>query len=296
MKQRSSFRENLPALCLSIIVLIFLFSCKKETVKGNGTSPGSFQASPFSLNARPIGLSPHFKGFYEYLPEGYSTDAAGTKYPLLIFFHGGGEIGSDSASLFQVLKHGPLKHVKSGSFSTRFTVNGRSYKFIILAPQFTSAEDSYPDEVDMIIEYAKRNYKVDPSRIYLTGLSVGGGICWNYVGKNSNYSKKIAAMVSTAAYINESRNEFKIDAGKGQHIASSNLPIWSTHNSGDNICPLSWITNAHALLKNSNPAFSPSPKLTLFNASIHEGWTRTYDPSFKENNLNIYEWLLQYQR
>lgn len=101
-------------------------------------------------------------------------------------------------------------------------------------------------------------------------------------------------MVPIAAYINETRSEFKIDAAKAQIIASSHLPIWSTHNSNDPTCPLSWINNAYSLLKSFNP--DPLPKLTVFNSSLHEGWTQTYDPSFKENNLNIYQWMLQYHR
>jgi hypothetical protein len=28
----------------------------------------------------------------------------------------------------------------------------------------------------------------------------------------------------------------------------------------------------------------------------HDAWTQTYNPNFKENGLNIYEWMLQYQR
>jgi len=283
---------------MTIILLLVIGSCQKEKLVTTTTSTNSqtniSTPSPYSLQPRAIALSNHCKGFYEYLPEGYVTDPPGTTYPLLIFFHGGGEIGQDSSSLVYLLKHGPLKLVYAGSFPTSFKVNGTTYKFIIIAPQFTSSDNTYPYEVDRIIEYAKQNYKVDASRIYLTGLSFGGGICWNYVGNNINYARKIAAMVPVAAYINETRSEFKIDAAKAQIIASSHLPIWSTHNSGDPTCPLSWINNAYTLLKNSRA--DPLPKLTVFNSSLHEGWTQSYDPSFKENNLNLYEWMLQYHR
>lgn len=273
------------------IALILLFGCKKEK-QSSIVEP----ASPYSLTAKPVKISAHCNGFYEYLPEGYQTDASTTKYPLLIFIHGGGEAGSDSASLSGLLINGPLKFVKNGTMPKSFTVKNHTFRFVILAPQFFNADDPYSDEVEKFIEYAKQHYRVDASRIYLTGLSFGGGVCWNYVGKSFANARRIAAMVPIGAYINEARDEFKIDPAKAHIIASSNLAIWSTHNKGDDTCPLDWVTNAYDLLENSTPPLIPVPKLTVFNAIHHEGWTVTYDPTFKENGMNIYEWMLQFHR
>lgn len=290
MRNASAFRKLL--FLQSIITILLVISCKKETA--NTPPSNNPNASPQSLTPKPIKVSNHINGYYEYLPEGYSTDGAGAKYPLLIFFHGGAEMGQDSAFLNRLLVHGPLKFIQNGTFPTSFTVNNKTYKFIIIAPQFTSTEDPYPGEIDQLIEYAKQTYKVDQSRIFLTGLSFGGGVAWNYVGKNADYARKIAAMVPIAAYISELRDEFHINPGKAQIIANSNLAVWSTHNRGDNICPLSWTANAHNLVKTPKP--NPLPRLTIFNANVHEGWTQTYDPSFKENEMNIYEWMLQFHR
>ncbi|MBO9684012.1 MAG: hypothetical protein J7502_15320 [Flavisolibacter sp.] len=290
MKSTSLLRK--PFSQWIIFSLIFISACKKEATKNPSSNDPN--ASPYSLTPKPIKIASHINGYYEYLPQGYSTDPAGTKYPLLIVFHGGAEMGQDSTELSKLLRHGPLKFVKNGTLPVAFTVNGKVYKFIIVAPQFSSTEDAYPGEVDQLIEYAKQNYKVDNSRIYLTGLSFGGGVSWNYPGKNASYAKKIAAIVPVAAYISELREEFHINPGKAQIIANSNLPVWSTHNRGDNICPLSWTVNAQNLLKTFKE--NPLPRLTVFNANVHEGWTLTYDPAFKENGMNIYEWMLQYHR
>jgi predicted peptidase len=286
--------KRLFIICHGLALLTFVYSCKKQTSDGSNQNPAN--QSPLSLTAKATRLSAHCNGFYEYLPEGYITSSSGSKYPLLIFFHGAGEIGSDSTELIKVLKNGPLKHASNGTLPPSFTVNNTTYRFIIIAPQLTSSDNSFPGEVDDIIEFAKRSYKVDPSRIYLTGLSFGAGVCWNYVAANANYAHKIAAVVATASYINEARNEFKIDNGKAHVIAASNLPIWATHNERDNVCPVSWVINADSLVKKSNPSGKHLPKLTLFNEYGHEGWTQTYDPNFRENNLNIYQWMLQYHR
>ena len=280
--------------CFVTIVLAFLFGCNKQKPLDIIQTTGP--QSPYTLQPKGIALSEHCKSYYEYLPEGYTTSSSNSKYPLMIFIHGAGEVGTDSAALTFLLKNGPLKHVKNGSFPTSFSLNKQTYKFIIIAPQFTSGDSPYPDEMDKIIEYAKKNYRVDASRIYMTGLSFGGAVCWNYVGASPVYARKIAAMVAIGAYLNEFRSEFAIDAVKAKSIASSNVPIWSTHNKGDDHSALVWVTDAYKLLNNYRPSMVPSPKLTIFDADGHEGWTTTYDPSFKENNMNIYQWMLQYHR
>ncbi len=40
------------------------------------------------------------------------------------------------------------------------------------------------------IEYAKANYRVDVSRIYMTGISLGAGCVWDYAVENVAYAKK----------------------------------------------------------------------------------------------------------
>jgi hypothetical protein len=37
-------------------------------------------------------------------------------------------------------------------------------------------------------------------------------------------------------------------------------------------------------------------KKTIFLVNGHDAWTTTYDPSYKENGLNVYEWMLQFSR
>jgi hypothetical protein len=92
-------------ICTSLLLVIF-FACKKENLPDNtSTNPGG--QTSYSLTPKAIGLTTHCKGFYEYLPEGYSA-TGNVNYPLLVFFHGGGEIGFDSTDLYKVLKNGPL--------------------------------------------------------------------------------------------------------------------------------------------------------------------------------------------
>lgn len=225
-------------------------------------------------------------GFYEYLPKGYES---GTQtYPVIIFMHGIGEIGNgSSAALPAVLRNGTPKQIAQGIFPDSFVVNGQSFKFIVISPQFTQIP--WGLDIDNIITYAIRNYRVDPTRVYLTGLSMGGGIVWDYASYSADYASRVAAIVPIAGA--STPNSYKCNV-----LAASNVPVWATHNIGD---PTVTVTNTtgYVLGMNTNlPLPNPLAKQTLFVGTGHDAWTQTYNFSFTENGMNVYQWMLQYKR
>ncbi len=235
---------------------------------------------------RYIQMSEKTSAFYEYLPQGYPE--AGQKYPLLLFVHGYGETGpGTAASLPLVLRHGPPKLIAAGSFPTSFTVNNQTHKFIVISPQFIGFPSV--NDINNSLNYLIANYAVDINRIYLTGLSMGGAAAWYYPGYNQYFANRIAATVPICGATDASPSY-------ANNIALANLPVWATHNSGDPTVSVN-VTNTLVSYINTNPS-PPNPlaKKTIFLSSSHDAWTQTYSPSFKENGLNIYEWMLQYQR
>jgi predicted peptidase len=77
-------------------------------------------------------------------------------------------------------------------------------------------------------------------------------------------------------------------------IAAHNLPVWAFHNLDD---PLSDVHSAEQfvnLIKEHSPLVSP--RLTIFDVYGHDAWTTALNPSYRENGMNIYEWMLQYSR
>lgn len=237
---------------------------------------------------RYISMIPHTNAYYEYVPEGYPE--ANRKYPLLIFLHGSGEAGpGTAASLPAVLRNGPPKLINEGRFPKSFTVNNVNYKFIIISPQFT--EWPTEDDVDNVINYLIAHYPVDINRVYLTGLSMGGGTVWNYSGNDMNHAIRIAGIVPVcgAGYPYSSH---------ARTMAAANLPVWATHNSIDNTVPPSYTIDYINLINSAPVPPTPLAKKTIFTVSSnnHDAWTRTYDTSFRENGLNVYEWMLQYKR
>lgn len=237
-----------------------------------------------TLTARTIAIDSNCHGFYEYLPADY--DAA-KKYPVIIFLHGMGELGNGGTDLPKVLRHGLPKLLADSLFPESFQVGGKHYRFIVFAPQFLHWP--WPGTIEKIIDYAVNHYAVNKSRIYLTGLSMGGGATWECVGNSTRYAKKIAAIVPVCG-------ASLADSIKAKRIAAANLPVWATHNQGDPVVTVAY-TEKYIRYINAAPRPPAQPaRETIFPESGHDAWTKTYDPHFTENGMNIYEWMLSHRR
>lgn len=235
---------------------------------------------------RYIAMTSKTSGYYEYLPEGYKADGT-VVYPLILFIHGNGERGSgDSADLARMIESGLPKVMSDPGFPASFTVGGKMYRFIVIAPQFHPRPTVA--DVDDVLSYVLAHYPVDEERIYLTGFSMGGGSCWDYAGSGPALVNKLAALVPVSG-------SGIPDTFKTRNIAAANLPVWATHNDSDVTVPSS-TTDTYIEYINRPPAPNPIAKKTIFHSRSYNAWAATYDPAFKEANLNVFEWMLQYRR
>ncbi|MFZ1528570.1 MAG: T9SS type A sorting domain-containing protein [Ferruginibacter sp.] len=234
---------------------------------------------------------PISNGYYEYLPEGYWNNASET-FPLIVFIPGLGELGNGTTDLWKVLSYGPTNQIASGTFPTSFSVNGQTYRFIVITPQFTA--NPWTGHFNTFLDYVVSHYKVDINRIYLSGFSMGGGTCWAYAGENSTYANRIAAIVPTAG-------AWQPSLSICQTMAAANLPILAFHNSGDNIVPAYWtdffVDNTNQVSLPPNP---PAKKI-IFNSNSHSTG-EAFSLTLNNNNQygfpgnNVYEWMLQFRR
>ena len=206
----------------------------------------------------------------------------------MVFIHGLGELGNGGTDLPKVLANGPPKLINNGLFPASFTVNSQQFSFIVISPQFIDWPG--PLDAEAVINYAVQHYRVDSNRIYLTGLSMGGGVVWDYAGDNSVYAHRLAAIVpiSGASYPDPT--------GRCRVMAAANLPVWATHNLNDPTVP-SWYTIDYVNgINNAVPPPTPRAKMSIFNASGHDAWSKTYDPNWVDSGMNVYQWMLLNQR
>ena len=179
------------------------------------------------------------------------------KFPLLIFLHGSGERGTD---LSIVKNHSPFTYqnlIKS--------------PVALLAPQCPSDIWWNTTAVYQLINEIISKYNIDKSRIYLTGLSMGGWGTWKLA---EEHPELFAAIAPVCAPVDRTM-VYDVEKLK-------NLPIRIYHGALDDVVlPVNAIEIYQELKK-----INTNSDLTLFSNDNHNSWDSTYsDPKF-------YEWLL----
>jgi poly(3-hydroxybutyrate) depolymerase len=249
------------------------------------------QQTPKSI---PLTGFPTSLGYLEYLPPGY--DDATENFPVLIFLHGGGEEGDGSPGQLERVKvWGPPRHIDDGH-NMCFDVNDEQTCFIVISPQIVSSVFKWPSFLQILIDHILEgpdNYKADPNRIYLTGLSRGGNGVYSFA---SNYfynrPNTLAAIAPISAWSD--------DYDAGCLISSRQIPAWAFHGKKDTVIPYAYGLNAFNSVQYCT---TPSPTAEMIfttydnvDGQYHDAWIPAYDPSHKYHNPNLYEWLLLHTR
>jgi predicted peptidase len=190
-----------------------------------------------------------------FLPEGY--DSSDKKWPLILFLHGGGERGTD------------VEKVKATGLP-KLLETKTDLPFVVISPQ--SPRGWNTDRLNALMDEVLAIYKVDPDRVYLTGLSMGGAGSWEL---GTTYPERFAAIAPIC--------------GGGDPAQASRLkgvPVWAFHGAKDKTVP---VARTEAMIKALKEA-GCDPKLTIYPEAGHDAWTETY------NNPELYKWLLEQKR
>lgn len=292
----NSMRKTLVFLIIALIVAGTISSCRKSVLPGGGTpapapppppEPEIVETDPAVLTGITKNLSTNLQGYYEAIPARYAeTDK---KYPLVIYFHGGGQYGNGSSDLAKVLMLGTPKLLAEKKLPPAFTSGGENYSFIYVIPQFVRSPNN--DDLDALMKEIAGKYRIDSSRLYLVGFSLGARSSTDY----ASYKPGLFAAIESFGGLPDV-NEYL--HAKCASMVKAKLPIWHFHNRDDSAWSYSLATRYIDTLNSLSPAIPP--KFTTFDVgegkSHHDCWTRTADPAYKEDGLNIYEWLLQYRR
>ena len=196
-----------------------------------------------------------------YLPEGYDPADTETKWPVIFFFHGIGEIGDN---LERLLPYGPLRYINKGG----------KLDAIVIAPQCPGDSHWADDnrEVNKLVNFVPQmteQYNIDTDRMYLTGLSMGGRCTW----------KLALAMPETfaaIAVICGRTNTYEFET-------IQNMPVWMFHGVQDSTVDFS---NINKILEKLAEKEHRYYKVTALPHGNHEIWHTIYD------NPEVYEWLL----
>lgn len=218
-------------------------------------------------------------GYLEYLPADYHSNS--NKYPVVFFLHGNGERGVNSTDpsviddyINRVTLHGPPKWVK----------NGTQFPFILISPQLKSNVSNWNTTYIMeVINHCKTYLRIDEKRIYVTGLSLGGGGTWV---SSQDQPKLFAAVAPVCGGYNST--------SKACGIAAENLPVWAFHGDKDTVVPLSRSENMVNAINACSPTPSPLAKLSIYPGVAHNAWDNAYRPDNTIHTPNVYQWLLSH--
>jgi predicted peptidase len=195
-----------------------------------------------------------------YLPEHYGRNDA--KLPLILFLHGSGERGNLNA----LRNFGPV----------RVSQQQRGFPFIVLAP--LCPKGKWWTDVDVtqsvmaLLETVSETYLVDPDRIYLTGLSMGGFGVWNLA---EQYPDRWAALAPVCG-------------GGNPYLAQRvrHIPTRIFHGQNDRSVPVGMAKQMAAVLK----SVGGRVELFVYPDLGHQCWKPTYD------NPKLYQWFLSHGR
>lgn len=179
---------------------MFRFADKKKAVV---KAPSGI---PTGFLDKVVETSSGLRRYVVYVPYDYDPKE---KWPVILFLHGAGERGDD----------GLAQSAVGIGQAVRFHPD--RFPAIVVMPQCPKDVwwDSCLDHVDLALEQTLAEYNTDRSRVYLTGLSMGGYATWIYGAMKTD---TFAALMPICG------------GGKVEDAAAlAKLPIWAFHGGAD---------------------------------------------------------------
>lgn len=197
-----------------------------------------------------------------FVPQGYTRDK---EWPCIVFLHGAGERGDDGALQTKV------------GLAPAIRQREKTFPFLAVFPQCKSGGRWLADSPDgqramAMLGEVQKEFRVDASRVHLTGLSLGGMGTWSLGMK---YPERWAALVPVCG---------RGDAAQVDRI--KNLPIWCFHGDADRAVS---VEGSRAMIQALQTA-GAKPRYTEYPGVGHNSWDAAYGTD------ELYTWLLEQRR
>jgi predicted esterase len=204
------------------------------------------------------------------------TDDSDRQFPLIVWLHGLGEGGDDNVS--------QLHYVST--FITPAPWHAGRWPFFVLALQCPKENPSWCegdlalDEGNLpvlarVLEATLDTYPIDRDRVYLTGVSDGGGGCWRFASWRPDL---FAAVAPLSGGIFEPTSE--------EIVALTQMPVWVFNCTADGASPIDEVRQMVEILKTAGANIH----LSEIPIASHDSWT----PAFADYGLR--DWLLAQRR
>ncbi|MBX7255405.1 MAG: dienelactone hydrolase family protein [Candidatus Hydrogenedentes bacterium] len=248
-----------PLVSCGVVVLGALMALGCATTQSKERCNVSSKMTPTGFLNKTMTVDGNTRNYVVYVPSDYDP---GKKWPMVVFLHGMGERGRDG--LLQT-------EVGIGSAIRR---QASLYPCIVVMPQCpgdTVWLNAF-QHIDVAMEQTLKEYSIDSSRIYLTGLSMGGYGSWAY---GALHNDVFAAIIPICG------------GGKVSDApALAKVPIWAFHGGADSVVkPLASQSMVQAVKEaGGNIQYTEYPGVD------HNSWDQTY------RDLDVVKWLLSQKK
>ena len=206
------------------------------------------------------------RGRLDYLLFTPQRATGGRRPPLILFLHGSEERGRD---LELVKRHG----------MPRVVADDPAFPSVVVSPQCPAGArwHQYLCTLGALLDDVVARCGVDPDRVYLTGLSMGGYGTWHLAAR---YPDRFAAIAPICGGGLRS-------LGFPEKVrVLRKVPVWAFHGARDQNVPVEETQRLVDELR----ACGGDVRLTIYPDAGHDSWTRTYaDP-------RLFEWMLAQRR
>lgn len=201
-----------------------------------------------------------------FVPEHWSADES---WPVVLFLHGAGERGSDGVR--QMDRGLPQRIRELGDFPA-----------VVVMPQCRErtwwGAPAMEAQTFRALESAMKEFKGDPDRVYLTGLSLGGYGVWAFGYK---FPEKFAALAPVCGGVAPSRRipappwhpaAVAPDDPYRETASRIDAPVWVFHGDADRTVPVTESRRLTEALK----AAGKTVRYTEYPGVGHSSWDEAY--------------------
>jgi putative esterase len=277
------------------LITLLLFSCTKNVDDKQSSTPlSSVQVSNAMIDSTqtmgrqfiitvPTGdfTYPVSKALL-WLPKNYST--TNKKFPLIINLYGQGQNGY---KLDKMIVGHTMSEVIADGFDPKAknSVDGKTYQFMVFSPQCPVAWGWSAPQIKVMLQTLEDSFRVDKKRIYLTGFSSGGWGLWSCITDDTILCSKFAAISPMSSAPGDHPEQIT-------NVGKYGIACWNI--CGDLDADYSVAVDNTDSINAHKP---PIPaKLETLPGVRHVAWVYGYNPTFRPEGKNLYEWLIQYHK
>ena len=218
----------------------------------------------------------HHGRYLVYLPQAYGDDPQRV-WPTIVYLHTRTEWGDD------------LERLKTNGLTEYLTRH--ELDAIVVAPQTPQGQSWQPAFIDAVMRDAAARYRVDYTRTYLTGASLGAMGAWSTA---IAFPDRFAAFVPISGAIFNDVAALSLGsplAPKSDLVAPlkrlAGLPTWIRYGDADSVVPPPIMARSAALLRDAGGAV----RETVAREGGHDQWTAAYD-----GESGVLDWMLRQEK